>query len=79
MLLRANKDTLYALEGRGFTLWDLKRSLLAACGGYITPAYLEVWSLEIWEILEAIEIVCELNDPKDPKEVDLWDVLAKGD
>lgn len=69
----SSSDPVYGVEGRGFTLYDLKRSLLAACGGYANAFYASAWDLWVWEIIEVIELAGELNAPKN--EQDLGDLL----
>jgi hypothetical protein len=52
---------LFNLESRVFTLYDLKRSLLAASDG-LDSSYLTVWDLDLWEIVEIVEIMVELRN-----------------
>lgn len=49
------------MEGRSFTLYDLKKAAIAVSGGYVTSWYTQLEEMYVWEILEAIEIVTELN------------------
>lgn len=68
------RDPLYVLAGRAFTLSDLKRSLIMASGGKLTDLYVSIWELDLWEIIEAIEMVTEVNKTADSSSR-LWDML----
>ena len=65
-------NILYSVENRGFTLQELKRALLAACGNRLTSAYLDCWDLEVWELVELLEM---LVDAQPKTEVDIEDIL----
>lgn len=65
---------LYVLSGRSFTLEDLKRSIILSSGGKLTDLYLSIWDLDLWEIIEAIEIVTEVSRTEDSSSR-LWDML----
>jgi hypothetical protein len=66
------------LEGRTFTLRDLKSCLLAASGAKLTPMYLSWDEMLLWEIIEAIELVSELNSDEPPQTADVTgDWLAR--
>lgn len=64
----------FSLEGRTFTLSDLKRAILAASGHKLTSYYLKAKHEPLWEVLEAIEIVSNLRSPA-TDEVDLMDLI----
>jgi hypothetical protein len=34
--------------------------MVSACGGYLNGAYMALWDLPVWEMIEAIEIVSKL-------------------
>lgn len=78
MLYEPNKDPLYILAGRSFTLADLKKSVIMAAGGKLTEVYLSIWSMDLWEIIESIEIVTEVNRREDSSSR-LWDALANNE
>lgn len=78
MLYEPNKDPLYILAGRSFTLADLKKSIIMAAGGKLTDVYLSIWSMDLWEIVEAIEIVTEVHRKEDSSSR-LWDALANNE
>lgn len=67
-------DPLYVLAGRAFTMADLKRSIILASGGKLTDLYISIWDLDIWEIIEAIELVTDINKTEDSSSK-LWDML----
>lgn len=69
-----SRGPLYVLAGRAFTLSDLKRSIVMASGGKLTDLYVSIWGLDLWEIIEAIEIVTEVNKTADSSSR-LWDML----
>ena len=68
----SNSEPLFIIEGRGFTLYELKRSLIGACGGKLNDVYLSFRERPVWEAIEAIEIVSELNRV----DTDIWDMLT---
>jgi hypothetical protein len=78
VLYEPNKDPLYILAGRSFTLADLKKSVIMAAGGKLTEVYLSIWSMDLWEIIESIEIVTEVNRREDSSSR-LWDALANNE
>lgn len=55
----------YVLEGRSFTLKQLKKSCIAASGGYYTGLITTYLDMYLWEVIEAIELVSELHQPVD--------------
>ena len=63
------------VEGRGFSLRELKRALVAASGARLTEFYVVCWDLEVWELLEAIELVSDLRGAADTSD-QLWDTLV---
>ena len=67
-------DPLYVLAGRAFTMTDLKRSIILASGGKLTDLYVSIWNLDLWEIIEAIELVTDINKTEDSSSR-LWDML----
>ena len=67
-------DPLYVLAGRAFTMTDLKRSIILASGGKLTDLYVNIWDLDLWEIIEAIELVTDINKTEDSSSK-LWDML----
>ncbi len=71
--LKNNNELEFVLQGRLFTLGELKRAVIASCKGYLSEFYTSCWSLDLWEIIEAIEIVAELQD--DSGDRDLFEGL----
>lgn len=64
-------DVAFTCEGRGFTLHELKRSAIAAAGGYVNEWYFRLWGMPVWEIIEAIEIVASLqSQPSKNRDID---------
>ncbi len=69
-----NRDTTYTIEGRAFTLYELKKALVLCCGGNLTPMYTQIDRMCIWEIIEAIELVAELKEAQqDSGDVDIFE------
>lgn len=67
------------LEGRGFTLKTLKKSIIACCKSSLSSFYINCWDLDLWELIEAIELVTELAEEKQPnQEVDIFEALGVG-
>jgi hypothetical protein len=50
-----------AIEGRGFTAHDLRKALLASSGGKLTQAYWASLDAYLWELVEAVETIADLN------------------
>jgi hypothetical protein len=50
-----------SMVGRVFTLYDLKRALIASSGGQLESFYHHAWDWPLWELVEAIEIVQDIN------------------
>jgi hypothetical protein len=47
--------------------------LIASCGGKLTGAYFTAWDMYLWELVEAIEIVSEIQ-PKTESDIgDMFD------
>lgn len=66
------------MEGRSFTLYELKKAAIAVSGGYVTSWYTQIEDMYVWEILEAIEIVTEIQEGKQPsKEVDIFEAYGR--
>jgi hypothetical protein len=52
---------LYQIQGRRFSLRDLKKAVVQASGGWLNGFYLNCWELTVSEILEAVELVAECH------------------
>ena len=66
------------LEGRAFTLYELKKAAIAVSGGYVSSWYVQIDNMYVWEVLEAIEIVTELKERSAPSdEVDIFDAYKR--
>lgn len=35
---------------------------MKACGGYVTPSYMEKDEYYVWEMIEAIELITEIQE-----------------
>lgn len=55
-------QTIFIVCGRAFVLADLKRSILAACGGYAVGIWCTWLSDDIQDTIEAIELVAMLHE-----------------
>lgn len=53
---------IYNLEGREFSRTDLVKATIAASGGYCTGLFCQWEDMELWQVIEAIELVSELQD-----------------
>lgn len=47
----------YNFEGRGFVLAELKKSIIAASGGFAVGLWLVWETTALWKLIEAIELV----------------------
>lgn len=47
----------YNFEGRGFVLQELKKSVIAASGGFAVGMWLTWEKTAVWRLVEAIELV----------------------
>lgn len=66
------------VEGRAFTLYELKKAAIAVSGGYINSWYTQLDDMHVWEVLEAIEIVTELRLDQAPSdEMDIFDAYKR--
>ena len=50
-------QVVYSFEGRGFVLAELKKSIIAASGGYAVGLWLVWEQTAVWRLIEAIELV----------------------
>lgn len=66
--LRPNNELEFILQGRLFSLSELKRSVIASCKGYINEFYTSCWGLYLWEIIEAVELVADLQDTSEDRD-----------
>lgn len=56
------KTLVFILEGRAFTLYELKKLVIAASGGFTNGLFLQWRETPVWELLEAIEAVASLQE-----------------
>lgn len=54
-------EVVFNYHGRVFTLDNLQKSYIAACGGYLNGAWATFMSTPISLIITGIELVCELQ------------------
>ena len=69
----------YILYGRSFTAVELKKAVISACKGYLNDFYINCWSLPLWEIIEAIELVAESQEEAEAAnatDIDVFDKLG---
>lgn len=57
MATQYDGQIIYAFEGRGFVLTELKKSIIAASGGYAVGLWLVWEQTALWRLIEAIELV----------------------
>lgn len=68
-------DIVFVVQGRSFTLYQLKQCVIAACGGVLNGFYTSYDDMAIWEVIEAIEATQELNSDSDVSQDETGDWL----
>jgi hypothetical protein len=52
---------------RAFSRTDLKKATIVASGGYCTGLGISWYDMKLWEIVEAIEMVSEIQDEQNSR------------
>lgn len=60
-MAKRTNELVHYLQGRFFSLNDLKKAIVQSCQGYLNGFYVQCWDLDLWELVEAIELVAEVN------------------
>jgi hypothetical protein len=57
-----NGVLIYNYCGRGFSRTDIVKATISASGGYTVGLFCTWEDMELWQVIEAIELVAELQE-----------------
>lgn len=61
------------MQGRVFTLRELKKAIISSCKGYLNDFYRTCWNMNLEDIIEAVELVSELQNDVESRYSDTED------